>query len=273
MFRNSFHALFWAMLILISTCSVGNAQEMPEGLKCFVGNKDASATATADYRGGKVYLCCEECVKSFVEDTEKYAAQANEQLVLTGQFEQKSCPINGGDFDENEFVEVDGIKIYLCCENCKAKATTESGEDGTRALIFSDDVFEKSFAPKTKWDLTDIKCFMMPKREVKESKAVDHLEGKVFFCCPNCVKKWNSDPESYTTQANLQLVQTGQYHQTKCPISGGDLDDSKVADVDGVEVKFCCVNCLRKANAASTDEAKRELVFGEKRFEKGFEKK
>ena len=263
---------FLAVLVSFSLTGLAQAQELPEGLKCFVGGKDADAKVAVEYRGANVYLCCEECAKAFSSDTSKYAVQANQQLVLTGQFEQTKCPIAGKDFDESETAEVDGIKVFLCCENCTAKVAAV-GKEGAAELVFADEVFEKSFAAKTKWDLADIKCFMMPKRDVKESKAVDHHDGKVFFCCPNCVKKWNKAPEKYVTQGNLQLVQTGQYEQTKCPISGGDLDDEQVAEVDGVTVKFCCGNCQGKVASASTEEAKRELVFGEKRFAKGFEKK
>jgi len=267
MFRN---AIFFTVLLAVPFAATTQAQELPEGLKCIVASEtDATAKTTADYRDGKVFMCCKECAKSFTEDNSKYATLANQQLVLTGQFEQTGCPIaGGGDVDEEVFVEVGGVKVYVCCEKCKAKIESTEDENEKRELVFADEVFEKSFAKKSSVDLTDVKCFIMPKRDVKESKAVEHLDGKVFFCCPGCIKKWNKSPETFTTVANLQLVQTGQYEQTKCPISGGDLDDEQVVEVDGMKVKFCCEHCVAKVTAATTDDAKRELVFGEKRFAK-----
>lgn len=261
------------MLIALSCAGASDAQELPEGLKCVVAGKAAKAEAAADYRGGKVYLCCGNCVKSFDKDSSKFATLANHQLVMTGQFEQTGCPISGGAVSEDQCVEVAGVKVHLCCGKCTAKINAAATDEEKIALVFANEAFEKSFAMKADYDLTDVKCFMMPKRDVKESKAVDHLDGKVFFCCPGCVKKWNKGSEKYATAANMQLVQTGQYKQTKCPISGGDVDESQSVEVDGVTVQFCCGNCKGKVASASTDEAKRELVFGAKSFEKGFAKK
>jgi hypothetical protein len=42
--------------------------------------------------------------------------------------------------------------------------------------------------------------------------------------------------------------------------------------VDGVTVTFCCEKCQGKVSSAKGDE-QAELVFGDKAFEKGYEKK
>lgn len=262
-------------ICLMAVTFVGtlSAQDLPEGLKCIIAGKPAKASAAADYRGGKVYVCCNSCVGKFEKDPSKFATAANMQLIQTGQFEQTQCPISGGDVDKDQSLEVDGVSVAFCCGKCKAKVDGAKTDADKRELVFGEKMFEKSFAKKADYDLTDVKCFMMPKRDVKESKAVDHRDGKVFFCCPGCVKKWNKDSSKYEEMANVQLVQTGQYEQTQCPISGGDVDESQTVEVDGVKVAFCCGNCKKKVESASTDEAKRELVFGTKAFEKGFEKK
>ncbi len=260
-----------AMLVALTFATGADAQQLPEGTKCVVAGKTAKAEAVADYRGGKVYMCCDHCVETFAKDSTKFATVANEQLVQTGQFKQTACPISGGGVDEEQFCEVDGVKVLFCCGKCKAKVESAEG-DAKRELVFANASFEKSYAMKPAYDLTDIKCFMMPKKDVKEAKSVDHRDGKVFFCCPGCVKKWNKDPAKFETLANLQLVKTGQFKQTKCPISGGDIDETQFSEVDGVKVSFCCGNCKGKVDSASSDEAKRELVFGAKMFEKGFAK-
>jgi len=265
-------ALSAALLVAVSLSVSANAQQLPEGTKCFVGGKPAKVEAVADYRGGKVFLCCDHCAETFTKDTEKFATLANHQLVATGQFEQTGCPISGGDVDAEQFVEVSGVKVFMCCDKCKAKVESAASEEEKQKLVFANAAFEKAFALKPKWDLTDVKCFMMPKKDVKEGKAVDHRDGKVFFCCPGCVKKWNKAPAKFETAANLQLVMTGQYKQTKCPISGGDLDKEQFVEVDGIKVHFCCGKCKGKVAEAATDEAKRELVFSAKMFENGFEK-
>jgi YHS domain-containing protein len=261
------------LLVAISFVGAVEAQQVPEGTKCFVGGKPAKVEAAADYRGGKVFLCCEHCVETFAKDSTKFATLANHQLVTTGQFEQTGCPVSGGGVDAEQVCEVGGVKVAMCCEKCKAKVDGAATEEEKIELVFANASFEKSFAMKASYDLTDVKCFMMPKRDVKEAKFVDHRDGKVFFCCPGCVKKWNKEPAKFETAANMQLVQTGQFKQTACPISGGDVDAEQFCEVDGVKVLFCCGNCKAKVESASTDEAKRELVFGSKMFEKGFAKK
>ena len=268
-----FRKVISASLLLVFALSVSvSAQELPEGTNCVIAGKPAKASAAADYRGGKVYLCCDHCVEMFGKDSSKFETLANEQLVQTGQFKQTACPISGGKVNEEQFSEVDGQKIFMCCGKCKAKVDGADSDEAKRELVFANASFEKAFEKEAEYDLTDIKCFMMPKRDVKEAKSVDHREGKVFFCCPGCVKKWNKAPEKFEAQANLQLVKTGQFKQAKCPISGGDIDEEQFSEVDGVKVFFCCSNCKGKVDSASTDEAKRELVFGAKTFEKGFAK-
>jgi YHS domain-containing protein len=268
-----YKVLATALLVAVSFTSPSDAQELPEGLKCVVAGKPAKASAAADYRGGKVYVCCEHCVESFTKDPSKHATMANMQLVQTGQFKQTQCPISGGDVEAEQSLEVGGVKVAFCCGKCKAKVESADSVEAKAELVFSDKMFEKSFEQEPAYDLTDIKCFMMPKRDVKEAKSVDHHDGKVFFCCPGCVKKWNKDPAKYETMANLQLVKTGQFEQKKCPISGGDIDEAQSLEVDGVKVCFCCDKCKGKVETAATDEAKRELVFGKKMFENGFAKK
>lgn len=133
---------------------------------------------------------------------------------------------------------------------------------------------KKSDDTKTevKAELKDVKCLLMPKKDVKDTFAVDYMESKVYFCCKGCVKKFSGDPDKYATKANHQLVQTKLFKQTGCPFSGGEVDDSTELAVAGVKVKFCCDNCKAKVEAKSTDEEKVELVFTTDTFKKGFAK-
>lgn len=117
--------------------------------------------------------------------------------------------------------------------------------------------------------LEGVKCILNPKGDVKEATAVEYREGKVFFCCNNCQGKFKEDPSKFAAAANHQLVQTGQYVQEKCPLSGGPLNPEKVVKVGEVEVQFCCGNCQGKV-AKAEGQAQVDLVFGDEAFEKGF---
>ena len=75
--------------------------------------------------------------------------------------------------------------------------------------------------------------------------------------------------EKFATKANLQLAQTGQAKQGKCPISGKGTKDATALDVAGVSVTFCCNNCRKKVDGAEGDD-QLNLVFGDKAFDKAF---
>lgn len=118
--------------------------------------------------------------------------------------------------------------------------------------------------------LEGVKCLLNPKGKANPEQSAEYKEGKVFFCCGNCLKKFNGDTEKFATKANAQLVATKQYKQKGCPISGGKLNPSTAIKVAGTKVAFCCNNCKGKAEKAEGDD-QLELVFSDKAFAKGFE--
>ena len=125
-------------------------------------------------------------------------------------------------------------------------------------------------AEEGKINLENIKCIMAPSKAANPEKSAEFKKGKVFFCCDGCKGKFEKDKEKFATKANHQLVATKQYTQKACPFSGGDVNPEKTTKVNGVEVGFCCGNCLGKVEKAEGDE-KVEMVFGAKAFDKGFE--
>lgn len=266
-----------ALITAVAMVSMAVAEEDLTGIKCVInGKKAAKADSFVEYMGSKVYFCCGNCVKAFKKDVKlkdeaKYATKANHQLVLTGQFVQKGCPISGSPVDEDQMTEVGGAKVGFCCENCCKKVADADGLEAKAKLVFATAAFKKGFEKKkTEVDLTNVKCFMMPAKNVAAKQAVDYAGGKVYFCCKRCAGKFSKDPEKYATQANQQLVATGQFVQTACPISGGDMDDSETAKVGGMTVKFCCDKCSGKVASAASKEDKAKLVFSKKSFAKGF---
>ena len=120
--------------------------------------------------------------------------------------------------------------------------------------------------------LKDVKCILNPKGKAKADKFVEYKDGKVFFCCGNCPKKFKENTEKFATKANHQLVATGQYKQTKCPLTGRPVNEDKTVKIGGVSVGLCCGGCKGKVDKAEDDAAKAALVFNDKAFKKGFAK-
>ena len=271
--RNS---IFFSLVLVFSLSALAAGQDLV-GVKCVVsGDEQAVADLSVDYKEGKVYFCCEDCLAKFQaamkQDDNPYAVKANHQLVLTGQYEQKRCPMSGGELDANIAAQVGGTKIGFCCEHCQSKVEAADGLAAKAELVFSNAAFAKGFTvKKPELKLAGVKCMMMPQKAVNEKFSVDYLGHKVFFCCNRCKAKYSKDPESYTARANHQLVATGQVAQLACPFSGQPVSEEESSEVAGVLVKYCCEHCKSKVAQAEAD-GQLEMVFGASGFKKGFTK-
>jgi hypothetical protein len=122
-----------------------------DGVKCIMmPNKAVKADKSVEYRGAKVYLCCDGCVKKFKADDAKTSTMANHQLALTGQFTQKACPISGGAAKDDQSLEVGGVKVNFCCGNCKGKVEKAADLAEKAKLCFANEAFDKGFEAKKK---------------------------------------------------------------------------------------------------------------------------
>jgi YHS domain-containing protein len=130
---------------------VNAADEKKFAAKCLVAGKpDAKEDKFSEYKGAKVYFCCDNCKGKFDKDPKAFATKANAQLVSTKQAKQVKCPISGQPVDEAQTAEVNGVKVAFCCGNCKGKVAKAEGDAKTE-LVFSEDAFKKGFeVPKKK---------------------------------------------------------------------------------------------------------------------------
>jgi YHS domain-containing protein len=119
--------------------------------KCLVAGKpDAKEDKFSEYKGGKVYFCCDNCKGKFDKDPAAFATKANTQLAQTGQAKQVKCPISGQPAKDDENVTVAGVKVTFCCGNCKGKVADAKGDEQAE-LVFGDAAFKKGFeVPKKK---------------------------------------------------------------------------------------------------------------------------
>ncbi len=115
-----------------------------DGITCLVaGSKPAKAEKSVEYKGAKVFFCCDNCPKAFEKDTAKFATKANAQLVATKQFTQVACPFSGKPTAEGTAVKVGGSDVSFCCMNCKGAA--EKAGDEALEKVFADAPFAKGF--------------------------------------------------------------------------------------------------------------------------------
>lgn len=112
-------------------------------------------------------------------------------------------------------------------------------------------------------------CPVAKTKAAKEDKSAEYRGAKVYFCCGGCPDAFKKDTAKYSTRANMQLVETAQAKQVKCPLSGGELNADTKITVGDAEVAFCCNNCKGKVEKATGDE-QLSLVYSDKAFDKGF---
>ena len=105
------------------------------------------------------------------------------------------------------------------------------------------------------------------KNELKDHDFSKYRDGKVYFCCGGCKMDFDESPKKFATKANFQLVSSGQYTQTACPVNKGKIHTAKAkknlkkVTVNGMEVDLCCPGCLKKYNKADDKFA---LIFSDK---------
>jgi YHS domain-containing protein len=136
------HTLSFAAMLVAMIAAVVYAEVKLEGVKCPLSGQPVKADKTVDYKGAKVYFCCENCPKSF--DAEKHGTKANAQLVQTGQAKQKACPLSGGKLDDSTKIKVGDAEVAFCCNMCKGKVSKASADEALE-LVYSAKAFDKGF--------------------------------------------------------------------------------------------------------------------------------
>jgi YHS domain-containing protein len=136
------------ILVIFFTFALGGADKTkpePKAL-CPVTGKHVDKNVSIEYHNGKLYFSNAEAAKKFQNNSDKYAARANLQLVVTGQAHQTACPLMGKPVVAGKSVTVSGVKVELCCNICKTKLTKAKPEEQLE-MIFGTG-FDKGYTVK-----------------------------------------------------------------------------------------------------------------------------
>lgn len=179
--RFGFVALAGSVFLLISSLFAAEAERPKlDGVKCLVNvDDDADTKFSLNFNGGKVYFCCEDCLKTFKTEKDKakkdtYTARANRQLVTTGQAKQVKCPIEGKPLKESFTTEVAGTKVAFSSEASRDKVAGAT-EDEQLLLVFGTKPFAKGFVVSSK-DKTDNKTARGKTNNAKEPREITEKE-------------------------------------------------------------------------------------------------
>lgn len=141
-------------------------------------------------------------------------------FVLNADEKEKKCPVSGGKAKDDISLNVNGSKVYFCCNKCpkKYKKETLNLDEASVAAVG--------------------KCPISGKDAKKEVMVIHKTAKKVAFCCNNC-------PKGFAEKNGFKIAADAA-SAGKCPISGKDAKLDKKIVVNGKPVYFCCGGCPKK---------------------------
>jgi YHS domain-containing protein len=159
---------------------------------CPVSGKPAGESHMLALKNGdKVYFCCDNCPKAFEADRKKFRQKVNRQLAETGQIVQVACPLTGKPVNKEVTVAMGETEVGLCCKNCLKKV--EAADDDAKVkLLFANAALKKGFTRQ-------VLCPVSGK-PINPQASVEYEGEKVYFCCPNCPKAFEADPEKFVAK-------------------------------------------------------------------------
>lgn len=89
------------------------------------------------------------------------------------------------------------------------------------------------------------KCPVMGEA-IDVSVSIPSNDGPVFFCCKECIEKYQADPAKFTdaVAAQHKAMADKPKVQVRCPVMSSKAADPKFSsEVEGKKVSFCCNGC------------------------------
>ncbi len=177
-------ALLCSAFLLTQGFSADDKEKKEFSAKCVVSGQPAKEDHFVEFKTKKIYFCCDNCPEAFKADRKKFAIKVAHQLMSTEQMIQVACPYSGMPVKDGTQLDIDGVKVGFCCNNCKGK--TEKASDKL-ALVFEN--LDKGYTLQTECPVSG-----MP---VDITKTLKHDGKTVYFCCENCPKAFEKEPEKF----------------------------------------------------------------------------
>jgi YHS domain-containing protein len=180
--------LVMGLAVVVSGLAFAAEETKSYGL-CPVSGGPAKEDVSTDFKGKKLYFCCDGCPDAVKSDPAKFAAKINHQLAVTKQIAQVGCPFSGGTVNDKTVVDFAGAKVGFCCEKCQAKF--EKSSDSEK--------LETVFAKLAKGFTMQDKCPVSGK-PISASHKTEHDGTMVYFCCGGCPDAFKADPAKFAAK-------------------------------------------------------------------------
>lgn len=101
---------------------------------------------------------------------------------------QTHCPVMGGKIDSTVFTDIQGQRVYHCCPSCIPKIKADP-----------DKYFKKAAAQGILFENIQTTC-PVSGEAIDKSKFVDFEGRRIYFCCNQCIKDFNKDPQKFLSK-------------------------------------------------------------------------
>lgn len=146
------------------------------------------------------------------------------------------CPVMGDTVNLAVRTETDSGPVYFCCDHCIGKYQKDP-KKYEKEVKEQREILHKLPAVQTTCPISG--------KPVDAEASIEEGGHKVFFCCKKCPETYKKDPAKYAGKLAAAFT-----YQTKCPVSGEDIDAAvSTKTADGHVVYFCCGKCMEKFEA------------------------
>ena len=104
---------------------------------------------------------------------------------------QTSCPITGGEINKDFYADVEGKRIYVCCEGCIEKVKADSKKYTAK--------LEKAGVELENAPNSQTVCPVMGGK-IDKNLYVDAEGKRVYVCCAGCIDKVKDNPGKFIKQ-------------------------------------------------------------------------
>lgn len=199
-------------------------------------------------------LCLAAAIGSAQHQSEHAPAGAKQPVSTPSKevipYAASTCPISGealGSMGAPIVREYDGREVRFCCKKCVAKfeADKEAGFKKLDAIMVEDQL---PYYPLTT-------CIISGESLTEDGDDIAlnmiYHNRLVRFCCRDCVKDFNKDPEAALKKLDAAAIeqQRDHYPLKTCPVSGeelGGMGEPNDVVVAGRLVRLCCTKCEKK---------------------------
>ena len=186
----------------VSTVDVVHVQKPSYPLKtCVISGEELKVGETVDYvaKDRLVRLCCNDCKTEF-EKNPAAALKKIDDAVIAAQkptYPLTTSPVSGNKLDDKAFDYVYGTRLVRLASKDEVAAFAK---DPKSAMAKVDKALMDAQRPNYKLST----CIVSGKALDAKGEQVDALYGTtlVRFCCGNCAKKFQAEPDKFLADLN-----------------------------------------------------------------------